>query len=43
MLRVWFGDKEDVIYNTSAYFKYNYDPAWLNDPEVTNYKQSSTF
>lgn len=34
MLRVWFGDKEDVIYNTSAYFKYNYDPAWLNDPEV---------
>ena len=34
MLQVWFGDKDDIIYNTSAYFKYNYDPKWLEDPEV---------
>lgn len=34
MLKVIFGDMEDVIYNTSVFFKYNYQPDWLEDPEV---------
>lgn len=34
MLKVWYGDIEDVIYNTSVYFKFNYEPEWLNDPDV---------
>lgn len=34
MLRVYFGDRSDVIYNTSVFFKFNYQPEWLSDPEV---------
>lgn len=34
MLKVWYGDIEDVIYNTSVYFKFNYQPEWLSDPDV---------
>lgn len=34
MLRVYFGDMDEVIYNTSAYFKFNYQPYWLEDPRV---------
>lgn len=34
MLKIYYGDMEDVIYNTSAFFKYNYQPEWLQDPEV---------
>lgn len=34
MLKVIYGDIDDVIYNTSVYFKYNYLPEWLLDPEV---------
>ena len=25
---------DEVIYNTSVYFKYNYQPSWLEDPDV---------
>ena len=34
MLKVFFGDMADVVYNTSVYFKYNYQPEWLEDPDV---------
>lgn len=34
MLKVFFGDMDEVIYNTSVYFKYNYQPSWLEDPDV---------
>ena len=34
MLRIFYGDMADVIYNTSVYFKYNYQPEWLLDPQV---------
>lgn len=34
MLRIYFGDRNDVIYNTSVYFKFNYQPEWLEDPDV---------
>ena len=34
MLKIYFGDREDVIYNTSVYFKFNYQPDWLQDPDV---------
>lgn len=34
MLTVYFGDMEDVVYNTSVYFKFNYEPSWLEDPFV---------
>ena len=29
MLKVWFGNLEDSIYNTSVYFKNTYEPEWL--------------
>ena len=31
MLRVWFGDGKNVIYNTSVYFKNKYKDEWLLD------------
>ena len=34
MLKIWYGDLEDAVYNTVVYFKYNYDPEWLSDPDV---------
>lgn len=32
MLRVYFGDMADAIYNTSVYFKNRYQDDWLDDP-----------
>ena len=34
MLKIIFGDIDDVVYNTSVYFKYNYQPDWLQDQFV---------
>lgn len=34
MLNILFGDTDNVIYNTSAYFKNDFMPQWLSDPFV---------
>ncbi len=34
MLKIFYGDMDDIIYNTSVYFKFNYNPEWLQDPDV---------
>ena len=34
MLKIIFGDYDKVIYNTSVFFKYNYQAEWLQSPEV---------
>lgn len=34
MLNIYYGDMEDVIYNTSVYFKFNYEKEWMSSPEV---------
>lgn len=34
MLKIMYGDMDDVIYNTSVYFKFNYQPEWLQEEEV---------
>ena len=34
MLKIFYGDMDDVVYNTSVYFKFNYQPEWLQDPFV---------
>ncbi|MGX8703665.1 MAG: DUF4869 domain-containing protein [bacterium] len=34
MLNIFFGDMADVVYNTAVYFKFNYQPEWLQDPDV---------
>ncbi len=31
MLRVWFGDRENTIYNTSIFFKNRYMDDWITD------------
>lgn len=31
MLKIYFGDMDNVIFNTEIYFKNDYDPEWLND------------
>ena len=34
MLRVWFGDRESAIYNTSVYFKNKYKDEWFQEDFV---------
>ena len=34
MLHIFFGDMDDMIYNTSVYFKFNYRQEWLQDLEI---------
>lgn len=34
MLHIIFGKIDDVVYNTSLFFKNQYDPRWLEDQEV---------
>lgn len=34
MLKIYFGNMDNVIFNTEIYFKNDYDPEWLNDPVV---------
>ena len=31
MLRVWFGDRENAIYNTSVFFKNRYKDEWITE------------
>lgn len=32
MLKVFFGDKKEAIYNTSVYFKNTFLDEWITDP-----------
>lgn len=31
MLKIWFGNKKNAIYNTSQYFEHQKDPKWVLD------------
>ena len=34
MLKIFYGDMQDSIYNTSVYFKNMYEEEWITEPEV---------
>ena len=34
MLSIIYGDTKDAVYNTAAYFKYDYEDSWIIDPFV---------
>lgn len=34
MLKIFYGDMKEAIYNTAAYFKYDYEDEWIVDPFV---------
>ena len=34
MLKIFFGDMSDAVYNTASYFKYDYEDEWIVDPFV---------
>lgn len=34
MLNIFYGDMSDAVYNTAAYFKYDYEDSWIVDPFV---------
>lgn len=34
MLNIFYGDMKEAIYNTAAYFKYDYEDEWITDPFV---------
>lgn len=34
MLNIFYGDMKEAVYNTAAYFKYDYEDSWIVDPFV---------
>ena len=34
MLKIFYGDMKEAIYNTAAYFKYDYEDEWITEPFV---------
>lgn len=34
MLNIFYGDMKETVYNTAAYFKYDYEDNWITDPFV---------
>ena len=34
MLNIFYGDMKEAVYNTTAYFKYDYEDDWIIDPFV---------
>ena len=34
MLNIFCGDMKEAVYNTAAYFKYDYEDSWIIDPFV---------
>ena len=34
MLKIFYGDMKESIYNTASYFKYDYEDEWIVDPFV---------
>lgn len=34
MLNIFYGDMKEAVYNTAAYFKYDYEDEWIVDPFV---------
>ena len=34
MLNICYGNMKEAVYNTSAYFKYDYEDSWIVDPFV---------
>lgn len=34
MLNIFYGDMKEAVYNTAAYFKYDYEDSWILDPFV---------
>ena len=34
MLNIFYGDMKETVYNTAAYFKYDYEDSWIVDPFV---------
>ena len=34
MLNIYYGNMKESVYNTAAYFKYDYEDSWIVDPFV---------
>ena len=34
MLNIFYGNMDEAVYNTSAFFKFNYEKEWMTSPEV---------
>ena len=34
MLNIFYGDMKEAVYNTAAYFKYDYEDDWITDSFV---------
>ena len=40
MLNIFYGDMKEAVYNTAAYFKYDYEDSWIVDSFVKEMIQS---
>ena len=36
MLNIFYGDMKEAVYNTAAYFKYDYEDNWITDIRILN-------
>lgn len=43
MLNIYYGDMLESVYNTVAYFKYDYEDSWILDPFVKEMIQDGDF
>ena len=43
MLNIYYGDMLESVYNTVAYFKYDYEDSWIIDPFVKEMIQDGDF
>lgn len=34
MLNIYYGDMKEAVYNTAAYFKYDYEDDWITDRSI---------
>ena len=44
MLNIYYGNMKESVYNTAAYFKYDYEDSWIVDSiERAVYESESVF
>ena len=41
MLNIFYGDMKEVVYNTAAYFKNDFEDNWIKDPFVKDVDKST--
>ena len=43
MLNIYYGNMKESVYNTAAYFKYDYEDSWIVDSIEEGWCDENTF